>query len=363
MNRRLLVILLVYLMAATSFQQRNLAAGQATKEYVVLFDESHGQFFTRELMTGALNTLEGLIPEENIQIKIIYQNNSRFNSTNLQGVDLLIITNPGIKEENELQTDEISAILDYVELGGSLFLLSNPLTRNESLTGHPASINELLAAREDKLTSARINTANNISHSNLIIDEFSHVYSNESYVLSQIHNGKNITIANYEETKISDLSMTIYQQELQINSTTIYSASLTLANEINEYAVGRTPVTSYAIDENYDIIRDPVNGFLTWMIAKPVGDARLVVSGSTIMFSDLEIAEGQTWINQTDNLNLWKNIVLWLLKYTPHPPRGIPAIWTFRNYALIVLGLSAIVFVSAYLLYKIKQKRKTSLSK
>ena len=118
-------------MTIASVQSNTPVVGKTTLEFTILFDEAHGQYFNRSLMEGALNELNNLIPENNeteIEIQLLFQQ-SDFNSTNLQGIDLLIITNPGLQEEDIFLPSEIEAILDFVELGGSLFLLSNPLTQ------------------------------------------------------------------------------------------------------------------------------------------------------------------------------------------------------------------------------------------
>ncbi|MFX0090125.1 MAG: hypothetical protein ACFFBD_00060, partial [Candidatus Hodarchaeota archaeon] len=45
--------------------------------------------------------------------------------------------------------------------------------------------------------------------------------------------------------------------------------------------------------------------------------SRLVLSGSTIMFSDLPYNSTHSWYETADNSILWQNIVLWLAGLTP----------------------------------------------
>ena len=349
MKKRILALLIICIISITNNTMHYNAISDSTIEYVILFDESHGQFFNRTLMATAIDALNELAnyTEDDINIEILFQTESDFNSTNLQGVDLLIFTNPGFKEEDNLTPTEIEVLLDYVELGGSLFLLCNPLTHDDNITGHPTSINNLLAGREDKLTSARVRATSNATNADVILDDFQRTYDNDSFI------SLNLTDIN--------ANYTIYRQEELVNSTTIYTSPLILGNEEPIIAVGRTPITSYAVNDEYDMFRDLVNGFLTWLIAKSYDDSRMILSGSTIMFSELEIAEDIKWVEQSDNLVLWKNIVLWLLKYTPHLERAPPRIWLFRNYALIVVVFSIVIFGSAFLMYQIKKKRKSSV--
>ena len=349
MKKRLLTLFLIYIISITSVTLNYQTTGDNTLSYVIMFDESHGQFFNRTLMNTALESLNKLANKtgDNLNIELLFQTESEFNSTNLQGIDLLIFTNPGINEDYNFSPAELAALLDYVELGGSLFLLSNPLTNDENITGHPTSTNALLAAREDRLTTARIRHTSNSSHADLIVDDFLGIYGNDSYISLNLKDYS----ANY----------TIFNQETIINFTTIYSTPLVLGSEEMIYAAGRTPITSYAVNDDYDIYREQANGFLTWLLAKTYGDARMILLGSTIMFSDLEITENTKWIEQADNLELWENLILWLLNYTPHPDRSPPPIWLFRNYALFIVGFSFVIFGSAYLFYQYKRKRKTSV--
>jgi len=336
--------------------------GDTNLKYVVLYDESHGQYYNRSLMNNALTSLYSLLPQNitpNIEIDLLFNEESEFNSTNLQGVDLLIITNPGIKEEDQFTTSEIAAILDFVEFGGSLFLLCNPLTQNVNITGHVESINNILASRDNKITSARVRSAVNTSFSDVIVDDFRSTYDNDSFISLDYPKKTEEFIMN--EATINE---TLFRQETEINDLLIYSSSISLGSEESDsrrIGLATTPVTSYAIDETYHIFRDPVNNFLTWLLAKELDDSRVVLSGSTIMFSDQKITDDSMWIEQKDNLILWKNIILWLLNYTPHPEVSPPAIWAFSYYALVITAFAIVVFGYAFILYKYKNTRKTSI--
>lgn len=363
MKNRTLVFLLLCLVTVTNVPYIYDISGQQTLNYVILFDESHGQVFNRTFMDAALSSLTNITiedPDTELVIELLFQVESRFNSTNLQGVDLLIFTNPGLGEDDSLDQTEKDAILDYMELGGSLFLLCNPLTQQDNITGHPTTMNELLNERDNWLTSARFMFGANQSLSRVIVDDFNSTYGNATHV----------TFNEYNSTKtIFNENIDFFWQETKINNVTIYSDSISLGNERLEdellekiVQVGKTPITSYAINEEYDIFRDPTNGFLTWLFAKKTRGTRLVMSGSTIMFSDLEIVENSTWIEQNQNLELWNNLILWLLEYTPHLERDPPAIWVFENYALLVFALSAVIFGISIVVFKYRNKRRTTVS-
>lgn len=363
MKKHSLVFILICLLSLASIHPILSATEESPIEkkildYVILYDEFHGQFFNRTLMKTALESLSNITiqdPEVEIRIKVLFQNETSFNSTNLQGVDLLIISNPGIEEGNELSSAEREAILDYVELGGSLFLLCNPLTLNENITGHTATLNNLLSERSNRLTSARFSSSPDQTHSQVIIDDFNSTYGNDSF----------ITLNEYNITKnILTQQIDYFWQEVEIDNVTIYSTPITLGNERpdddnDNVELAKTPFTSYSVDYDYKIFRDPGNGFLTWLLSKDLGNSRLVLSGSTIMFSDYEIIDNSTWIEQNQNLDLWNNLILWLLEYTPHPVRNPPAIWVFENYALVVAAFSLVIFGISVFVYKYRNKRRT----
>ena len=320
-----------------------------TLDFVIMYDEYHGQFFDRELMSKALDSLNELVIYNNeteervdINIELIFNNETEFNSTNLQGVDLLIMTNPGFEEENNLLLSERLAILDFMELGGSLFALCNPLSYNKNITGNPVPLNALLNERDSSLTTARIRTST-IANSTVLVDDFSHVYENNTF----------ISLENYEGEH------TIFEQETTISNLTLYAGSIELGNVDSKYAIGRTLETTYSIDESYNIFRDPLTGFLTWFLAQSVDNSRFVLSGSTIMFSDLDIISGEKWIDQEQNLDLWKNTILWLLRYTPHPELPALPLLPFWIYALIVVGVAVVIFGLSVLAYMYRINKKT----
>lgn len=349
MKKRSFVLLFIYLFATTNLFLFVPTKGDITLEYVIMFDEYHGQFFDRDLMSTALNSLNELVlynneteEQVNIEIDLIFNNQTAFNSTNLQGVDLLIITNPGFEEENSLTLEERLAILDFMELGGSLFALCNPLSYDQNVTGNPVTINALLNERDSDLTTARLR-ASGVANSTVLVDDFSHVYENNTF----------LSLKNYENDH------TIFEQEIKISNLTVYSASIELGTELRENAIGRTLDTTYSVDESYDIFRDPATGFLTWYLAQTFGSSRFVISGSTIMFSDFEIIENEKWIDQEQNLDLWKNTVLWLLKYTPHPELPALSLLPFWSYALIVIGISVLIFGFSILMYRYRINKKT----
>lgn len=315
----------------------NLVQVHAEKpdEYVILFDESHGQYFNSTRMETALNYLSA---HDNVNVTILTQNN-RFNSTNLQGIDLLIITNPGSYDSFNLSSSEVESILDFVELGGSLFLLTNPLSYDSNITGNPRTFNnDLLRARNNFLTPAYFDEKNGFP--SVIANDFIPPLQNESYLLLNNFEGNSHEIFN----------------EASINEVFLYSSPISMNGEPDSSSIGVVPKSSYSIyqDNTYNFPFDS----LTWFLAKELGEARLVLSGSSIMFSDLDsIFNNTKCIETANNKQLWKNTIFWLLGIDLLEEEVIIVIPTFQYLAFSVIGTSIVVLILSLLLYKFKLEK------
>ncbi|UJG42670.1 MAG: hypothetical protein K9W46_09780 [Candidatus Heimdallarchaeum endolithica] len=339
----LILIMTPFIM--TTKGQFILAAPNTEKEYVILFDESHGQYFNSTLMKSALSAIN-----DSLNVRFIFFNESKFNSTNLQGVDLVIIGNPGIYKNYNLSSEEVEVIQDYVEAGGSLFLLANPLSSDTNITGHVSSFNDILSARLSKLSSARFRTGLDKS-STVIMDDYHNKYNNESF----------LSIVNYNTSDNEFLEKNkIFEQTSKVENLTVYSTAISFDRPEKENAIGRTEITSYALEKDGSIVQDMINGFLVWLFAKEIGNARIVLSGSTIMFSDLLINENQKFINEDQNKELWLNLINWLLHITPYEEKN-PIAMPFYSLVLLALGFAAVVFIIALLLYSYKKQKKINI--
>ncbi len=340
----ILTLIITSFVIGSSFGQ---VIAENNNEYVILFDESHGQYFNRTLMKTALEAINTTIKN----VRFIFNNDTSFNSTNLQGINLVIIGNPGEYSKYNLSSSEIEALQDYVERGGSVFLLSNPLTSDNNITGHPSSFNNLLGARTNRLTTARISTQSGLpSEATVIMDDFNYLYNNESYVSIKDYS---LNTTFLDENKL-------FSQTNMIKNITLFSTAISIDRSEEQYAIGRTNHTSYLMGADGSISQDMVEGFLTWLFAKQIGNSRLAISGSTIMFSDLNITSTMTFINEAQNKQLWLNIINWLLHITPYEeekPIAIP----FFELIIIAVVLAITSFIISIILYKYKQLKLKNL--
>lgn len=266
-------------------------------EIVILFDEAHNQFFDSELMQTALNSLEGAL---NVSIRI-EMNYAAFNSSSLQGADLLIITNPGLKPDGTPVTigdSETSSIAGFVENGNSVLYMGNPYSHDVNITGHAQPLNDLIISDlEAKMHVVGVDSDN----VTIILDDFnndgnnSHIFVDADSIESEIFT-----------TEINDLTDAKFL---------IYSGFVSSTN-INPTYFGDTSNTAYKVDQNYDVAVDNIVSDARWMEAIE-GKGRAMLIGSTIMFSDYSYDDTSLWVNQVSNLELFQNIVAWLLEITP----------------------------------------------
>ncbi|MHA2095822.1 MAG: hypothetical protein ACW98F_14470, partial [Candidatus Hodarchaeales archaeon] len=105
---------------------------------IILFDEGHGQFFNRTLYNQAITDIEDL------GMKVVF-NTQEFNASTLEGIDILIITDP----QESITFRERNYIRDYLLEEKSMLLLANPLVEtNATLDGHGDYLNYILNEQE-----------------------------------------------------------------------------------------------------------------------------------------------------------------------------------------------------------------------
>lgn len=266
-------------------------------EIVILFDEAHNQFFDSELMQTALNSLEVAL---NVSIRI-EMNYEAFNSSSLQGADLLIVTNPGLKSDGtpvSIGDSEASSIESFVDNGNSVLYMGNPYSHDINVTGHAKPLNDLVFENLE----ARIQIVG-LDNDNvtIILDDFNND-GNNSHILIGAEQIKTAVFTS-ELNNLADAKFLLY------------SGAVTTSNIFPEY-YGDTSDTAYKVDQNYEIAVDAIVDDARWMGAY-VGNGRAMLIGSTIMFSDYAYDETSSWIDQQSNLELFQNLVAWLLQITP----------------------------------------------
>jgi len=270
----------------------------------ILWDEGHGQYYDSGRCSSLISDLEG-------QGVIVDAVSTELNATLLSGYSILVIPNP---QGGPLTQDEISDIADFVQGGGGLILLSDVqylYLGTKYYYGQPDSLNDVL--RELGVVD-RVRFWGTNDCGDDIYDNVSNVGRNWQVVV----NG-----TCFNPHMISE----------GIGEVAIDSASLNVTDL--DVIVATTPPTSYTLDVNGVLQR---SGRIPWLAALEVGEGKVVICGSSKMFSDTIIAGiGQSFIRYGDNEKLFFNFVWWLT-----PFRIFTVIWQGEPYYVITFSNSTV---------------------
>ncbi len=319
--------------------QGNVRAQQTQDEFVILYDEAHGQYFKYNNMSIAFDWANKTFQEQFNSIIRVIPIRDTFNRTNLQFGDLLFITNPGTYENRtvyQYEESEIQAIKDFVALGKSIIALGNPFSLDANISGHVGPLQRLVRSVYfgpfDLLASGL-----ELNESTIIVDDWNndgnntHVLTNSSYYLEH----------------------PIFQEPFEIGKAIVYAQAVAISREAQrfeeykEYLIGKTPLTSYIIRPDYTIIEMYTQP--AWLVAREKDSTRYVVGGSTIMFSNLvDSFSNQTWVERADHKQIFANMLAWLLHLTPQEKKEEFLQFSFIELTLIEL-VSGIV-ISAFIL-------------
>ncbi|MHA1542660.1 MAG: hypothetical protein ACTSQH_06765 [Candidatus Hodarchaeales archaeon] len=264
---------------------------------IVLFDESHGQFFNQSLYSHAIADLEDL------GMQIVF-NTEILNENTFEGVDVFISTNPDVRFE----FSEREHIKDFLSEGKGLLLLANPLSEeNDSINGNGNYLNEILQNLGFGI-SARFWTEPDPLGSEPLNDIVKNVVDNAG-------------IPEYLQLDITDTENAIFTDYQNVSSVITTSCSISTAVPklivASNEAYAETPMK-----ERHSLATEIV-------VLASAGDnndfePRTVLGGSSNMFSDLYNPILQsTWYESADNAKLWTNIVSWLAEAsqeTSSPP-------------------------------------------
>ena len=341
--------IIVYTLICVIFSFNQVIALQATNPeienpIIVLFDEGHGQHYNRTLYSQALSDLI-----TNKSMKVVY-NTGRFNSTSFEGIDIFVSTNPAMR----ITREESKFVNRFIGGGNAMFLLANPLDEdNETLNGRGDVFNEFTGYLEQGFLMGKFwyyhRFVEDIRPADVVINEFSNAGDPKYLKLklnSSMHEilsiNKNITSIVTYSCSVSDVSAPVLAASSEAYSRTISgeSGGDTTQTEGKFYLMGTSSETLE-------------------------GGARIVVGGSSIMFSDVfdPILES-TWYQTENNSYLWWNIFDWLAASNPETPTSpvIPQEMLFQIFLVLVV-ISAIFLLGGSLSYSIGSGRKISLVK
>lgn len=251
----MLSILLIQLTG--TFMSQDVYADEKT---IILFDQVHLQFYTSERMQSAITSLN------NTEDFIVYFNDQRFTETSLLGVDILVIENP----ERSFSLQERLVLVDYLDNGGNIFLLADP-------RGTISNLNNIIDAVH--YTDGRFSQ-------HVIFDE------------------------KFNQNNISTL-ISVSREDLRESSPLTNGVKEIITHSIS--IEDDDPNTVIATGSNYSLAGLEGKSQPAWLVASTVGRSRIVLCGSTRMFSDVKPSKSEvTWYQTKDNARLWQNIFSWL---------------------------------------------------
>ncbi len=304
---------------------------------IVLFDESHGQFFNRTLYSQAIADLEDL------GMTVVF-NKAEFNATTFEGVDILIITDP----QESISFKERIHVRDYLLEEKSMLLLANPLAEtNDTLDGHGDYLNYILNEQEFGIL-ARYWTEDISPQlrkpSDVVKNDFVNAGKPE-YLILEINNTEHEIFTDYE------------------NVSTIITTTCSIRNARDELVVGSTE--AYA-DPPYG---DP-HTFSTNIAVFAIGgraenfNGRVAMGGSSTMFSDLMDPHlGTTWYEAADNSKLWRNVLKWLSAEIQEDNIPTPDDGPYIPFLLSITVLAIIFLIGGITLFMIGSGQQVTVLK
>ncbi|MHA1973783.1 MAG: hypothetical protein ACTSW1_12360 [Candidatus Hodarchaeales archaeon] len=314
------------------------AQSSASKpQVVILFDESHGQFFNRTLYRSALADLN------NSNYYIVF-NTQTINKTTFEGVDIFVSTNPG----EGFSTFERFYITEFLKKGKSAFLLANPLIEdNESLNGRGDLLNDILNEPELETISRFWTNPNDLTavkRADVVINEFENAGKDE-YLEVQLNSSDHeiLNKNNNNVTSIITYSCSVEHSREDIITAPSQAYAKTVLDDIHDYA------------SNIVLFGSP---------GKTDYNTRIVLSGSSIMFSDInDNVLNQTWYESANNSILWNNIFDWLTETVTE--EEIPSIPEMEVLTLIegIVIVTLILITVGTILYRIGTGREISIVK
>ncbi len=306
-----LVMMLVMLLSSIAIVGNALttqAQSQDNEEpFVILFDQSHGQYFNSTLYKTALQAVTEMFQLHSDKLpplEIHYNDARNFSRELLAGVDLLIITNPGSSASGTFTEKEKLALVEWYQSGKGMILLSNPYVQNDdNVTGNPQALNSLLDNNYITISGAlfTVTEHDGKKYPDILIDE--------KHSLDQDNQFLEIDLAARpkDETAVD---------ELLYNVTTVYTWTQSISAQNKTIKAWPTTVKKLP-SGNVEV----PSGIPLLYGASVVAETgfRVILGGSSFMFSDwkVNVTDARTWIESGDNLQLWLNSILWAGHFVP----------------------------------------------
>ncbi len=361
-SSKFLAIAIIALTMASSIPL-GVRAQSTLDPIVVLYDASHLQQFAPDDEENGLKLMLDMVNASTRYLVKVHEG-SPLNESLLNDVDLLIIADPD--RSGEFEPSEIRAISDFLKNGSDMLIMGDPAIDQNSTYWSEQPFQDL----GDNIAVNRLLDALNMSGVRFSINATEDRYWSDS-------------MFDYEHA----LNET-RPQVIRLDSTT-WNTSHPIFNDINELVVMTATLkpidVSCAIARGYDTsfaqyrkgpysfanISFPnmslaefeerpysysaINGtFPPWLAAFEYGRSRIVISGSTIMFTgrplDLPESDARSemkWFYTADNARLFMNILNWLSEQHIESPTAITP----------MLTVSSVVLMLGVIYYSVRKRR------
>jgi hypothetical protein len=333
----------------------------ALDQVVILVDSSHNPQFAANDNENGLKLLFDMVNASTRYIVRVHSG-SLINETILEDIDCLIVASPD--RTNTFQSSEIAAISEMLENGTSMLVLGDPSIdqRSEYWTdqtfqdlGDNIAVNRFLNALNISAVRFSINQTGGDTYWGDTVFDYDHALNDTlPYVIRF-----DATTWDPSHPIFKDINeLVVMTATLRpINSSTIlargYDSSFAqFRRGPNSFANITFPNMSLEnFTENYTLSYSTINGtFPGWLSAFQYGASRIIVSGSTLMFTgrtlDLPSPDPRTsleWFYIADNSRFFMNMLNWLTEGFVEPPGAILAMSAISG-AILVLGVVYYLF-------------------
>jgi hypothetical protein len=351
--------IIVTMMVLLSSLQTGVRAQANLDPIVVLYDASHNQQFDA---SDSESGLKLMLDTVNTSTRYIVRiNTENLNDTILNDVDILIIASPDAN--SPFSNEEVDGIAEMLTNGSSLFLSGDP-TIDQTTEYWSNSIMQDLGenyALNDLLDSINVTgvrfSVNHTEAGSLYGDtmfDYDHSVFNGSYPFVQKLDTTTWETSHPIFRNINELyTMTATLKPIELSSGLAHGYETSFAQfrrGPNSWANYSFPNMTLSDFEQDPLSYSAINGtFPSWMSAFEYDESRIVVLGSTLMFTGRKLPHPTSdlrWFYSADNARLFMNIMNWLSQDFVEPPSAIIPMLIISS-AVMVVGVAFYIFKKA----------------
>jgi hypothetical protein len=351
---------ILIVMISMSYLECAVDAQTPLDPIVVLLDASHSPHFAAGDATDGLKLMLDMVNASTRYVVRVHSG-SPINDTVLRGVDVLIVASPG--KSSAFTNSEAASIGRLLNNGSSLMILGDPaIAQNSSYwsettlqdLGSNIVINRLLDLLNITGVRFSINATGGDTFWADCMFDYTHVVNKTSPWVIKM------------DSTTWDTGHPIFKD---INELVLMAATLKPVSLVSSIARGyktsfaqfrkgpntfaNTSFPNMTLEEfhKWPLNYSAINGTLPpWLSAFEYNGSRIVISGSTIMFTGrvLDVYKGTLkWFYTADNARLFMNMLSWLTEGFVQPETAI----------LPMVAFSSVVFIIGVVIYTIKKRK------